>query len=124
MTTVTFPASAGSDMLINFFPVLEDAYKDAATATSYLLYYSPTWYEKFTGAGFKYDAYGYPYAGTIASWSFHFDGKTYFSATGLNMPVATYMSYYLSDDWEGFLIEALAKSDKITGSAGDDYLYG
>ncbi len=67
---------------------------------------------------------GYPYAGTIASWSFHFDGKTYFSATGLNMPVATYMSYYLSDDWEGFLIEALAKNDKITGSAGDDYLYG
>ena len=124
MATVTFPTSSGSDMLLNTFPHLEDAYKDTATATSYLLYYSPTWYEKFTGAGFKYDAYGYPYAGTIASWSLYSDGKPYFSVTGLSMPVATYMSYYQADDWEGLLIEALSKSDKITGSAGDDDLYG
>jgi Ca2+-binding RTX toxin-like protein len=125
MTTVSFPSETiGIDMLVDFFPVPDNASKSTRTSTTFTLYYQATEYDRFTGTGFKYDGAGLPQSGTISSWSYVFGGKTYLSATGVNMPVATYMSYLLADDWSGFLQDAFSEGDKITGSIGQDQLYG
>src|SRR5687767_15007734 len=125
MTTVSFPSEPiGIDMLVDFFPVPNNAFKSTATSTTFTLYYQSSEYDRLTGTAFKYDGSGVPQSGTISSWSYVFGGKTYLSATGINMPVATYMSYLLADDWSGFLKDAFSEGDKITGSIGTDQLYG
>lgn len=125
MTTVSFPSETiGIDMLVDFFPVPDSAFKSTATSTTFTLYYQSSEYDRFAGTGLKYDNAGLPQSGTIASWTYVFGGKTYLSATGINMPVATYMSYLLADDWSGFLQDAFSEGDKITGSIGQDQLYG
>ena len=97
---------------------------DADQHTNFTLFYSPNTYDKFTGSGFNYDLNGYPYSGTISSWVYVESGKTIFSATSLNMPVSEYMSYFYADDWEGLLEAAFDGNDTITGTAGQDDLYG
>jgi Ca2+-binding RTX toxin-like protein len=111
-------------MLVNFFPNPESAFKATATATNFTLFYAPAEYDRFTGSGFKYDIDGFPVAGTIASWSYVLGGRTYLSAAGINMPVVTFMDYFFTDDWTGFLADGLSGNDKITGSVGSDDLYG
>ena len=125
MTTVTFPAATtGVDMTLNFFPDPDAATKATRTASTFTVYYAPTEYDRFTGSGFKYDGLGNPIAGTIASWTYVAGGKTYLSATGINMPVVTFIGYLEADNWMGFLADAFSDNDKITGTPGPDTLFG
>jgi serralysin len=126
MANLSFPAAGnvGVNMLANFFPIPEYAYKATQTGNNFTIFYSPTTYDKFVGTGFHYDANGYPYSGTISSWVYVESGKTVFSATSLNMPVSEYMSYFFADDWYGLLATAFDGNDTITGTGGQDDLYG
>jgi Ca2+-binding RTX toxin-like protein len=126
MANLSFPGAgtSGVNMLANFFPLPEYAYKATQTSTNFTLFYSPSTYDKFTGSGFHYDVNGYPYSGTISSWVYLEGGKTIFSVTSLNMPVSEYMTYFNANDWEGLLAAAFDGNDTITGNAGQDDLYG
>src|SRR5688500_10040760 len=126
MTTLTLKADGfgfGWNMLDNFFPVPAAADDIIETSTSFTFRYSTIEYDKFTGSGFTYSL-GVPVGGTIASWVYVFSGVTGFSATGLNMPVTTFTSYFFVDNWSGFLEAAFAGNDTINGSTGFDDLYG
>src|SRR5688572_25855405 len=126
MANLSYPGAgnSGVNMLANFFPLPEYAYKATRTATNFTLFYSPNTYDKFTGSFFRYDSSGYPYVGVISSWIYVENGKTVFSATNLNFSASLYMEYFFNNDWEG-LIELLFNSaDTITGTAGQDDLYG
>ena len=126
MANLSFPGvgNSGVNMLVNFFPLPEYAYKATQTGTNFTLFYTPNTYDKFTGSGFLYDVNGYPYAGTISSWVYLEGGKAIFSVTNLNMPVSEYMSYFYANDWQGLLGAAFDGNDTITGNAGQDDLYG
>ena len=126
MANLSFPGvgSGGVTMAFNFFPLPEFAFKATQTKTNFTLFYNANSYDKFVGTNFLYDVDGFPFSGTISSWTYVEAGKTILSATNLNMPVSEYMSYFYADNWDGLLAAAFDGNDHITGTTGEDDLFG
>ena len=81
---------------------------------------------EFSGSGFTYDPYtGEPVAGTITRMDFgDSDLNLVATVTGFTVPLTTLWSYYLADNWLGFVKLVAAGADSIVGGAGDDTLAG
>ncbi len=94
------------------------------TATLFRAVYGSGTYDELRGRGFAYDLAGTPVSGTIREIHQYIGGVKSFSATGLSMSVATFVSYVQSGDTAGALAYGLSANDKITGSKFADYLQG
>ncbi|WP_234891436.1 calcium-binding protein [Sinorhizobium meliloti] len=97
------------------------------TSTVFRVNYSDGTSEEFRGSGFKYDVYGEPYAGTVMSYSGHYNGQRLFIVEGASVPVIDIVNaantWSTSDD-TGVIINALAGNDTLTGGGLADVMMG
>jgi Ca2+-binding RTX toxin-like protein len=84
----------------------------------------------FTGSFGSFDGDGVPHSGTITGFTMYSDGALTITGSQLSFPVASFVSYVQSGNFQGFLDVLLAGNDTIIGDnvngvAGNaDYLTG
>ncbi|WP_455274211.1 calcium-binding protein [Rhizobium herbae] len=81
--------------------------------------------DEFRGAGFRYNAYGEPTAGTVTSYAAFRDGNKMFSVDGVAIAVANIVkvanTYSTTDDLS-LITTALKGNDAFKGGNGADYV--
>ncbi len=79
--------------------------------------------DELTGT-FRYDASGALAGGTLTGASETLNGRVLFSATGVSLPVETFVALARAGDNAGLLTAVFAGADVIKGSTGADVLRG
>lgn len=99
----------------------------ARSSTLFRVNYSDGVSEEFRGTGFKYDAYGVPYAGTVTSYGATYNGQRLFLVEGGSVSassiVAAADTWNLSDD-AAVIMNVLRGNDTLTGGNLADIMMG
>ncbi len=127
MATLTVAANYSFNQ--SYFDFSNLFYGESYTRTSTLfrVTYSDGVVEEFRGAGFMYDAYGEPYAGTVTSFGGYDDGQRLFIVEGASVAVSSIVdaayTWDTSDD-AGVIINALKGNDTLIGGNLADVVMG
>ncbi|QIL01817.1 hypothetical protein G7078_02795 [Sphingomonas sinipercae] len=78
----------------------------------------------FHGTFGGYNGENIPTTGTITTISYGLSGTTLFTASNLAMSVPTFTQFVQGDNLQGLFMAVLAGNDGVTGSNGDDVLFG
>jgi len=95
--------------------------------SNYLDYAVDGTFIEFSGTGFTYHPFtGDPTGGTMTRIDiFDSDFNPVATITGFSVPLTTfYYTYFLDDNWLGFLSLVASGADSIVGSSADDTLFG
>lgn len=124
---ISFRANVAVDMrnidFSNFF------YGTATKATSseFVLSYGGGYRDEFKGHGFQYAGNGVPNGGRVETFTEYRHSKTLFSIDDLDVVVKALVKAASTDtlkDDANLIIRAMIGNDNISGSGGNDLLYG